>query len=219
MTLRSGILARFGLVVGSATACLVLALGASSARSAPRADDDDDDKLEQRQVARQAFVENCLMCHGEDMTSRQRLTPKQWTAEVEKMIGWGTPLPLERKDGLIAYLSETYPAGRPAPPPERITPEAALASDRQDAPEAAARVTRADPRRGEALFARDCASCHGPGARGGEIGINLVSSPILVREDQFRATLHGGKRRMPGFATVLDEEAQSDLLAWLRQAR
>jgi len=219
MNLRPGILARFGLVVAWVTACLVLALGASLARSAPRDGDDDDEKLEQRQVARQAFVENCLMCHGEDMTSRQRLTPKQWTAEVEKMIGWGTPLPLERKDGLIAYLSETYPAGQTAPPPERITPEAALASDRQDAPEAAARVVRSDPRRGETLFAQNCAACHGPGARGGEIGINLVSSPILVREAEFRATLHGGKRRMPSFAYVLDEKAQSDLLAWLRQAR
>lgn len=217
MNLRA-ILARFGLVASLATACVVLTLGVSPVRSSPR-DDDDDEKLEQRQIARQAFVDNCLMCHGEDMTSRQRLTTKQWTTEVEKMVGWGTPLPPERKDGLIAYLSETYPAGQPVPPPERITPEAALALDRQDAPEAAQRVLQADPHRGQALFTQHCAVCHGPGARGGEIGINLVTTPILVREDEFRTTLHGGKRRMPGFSTVLDEKAQSDLLAWLRQAR
>ncbi len=219
MTLRSRILARFGLVTASGIAFLALALGASQARSAPRGDDDDEDKAEARQVAKQAFVENCLMCHGEDMTSRQRLTAKQWTAEVEKMVSWGTPLPPDRKDGLIAYLSETYPPSKAAAPTERITPEAALALDRQDAPEAAPRVVRADPKRGESLFTQHCAVCHGPAARGGEIGINLVTTPILVREDEYRTTLHQGKRRMPSFAAVLDDKAQSDLLAWLRQAR
>ena len=38
-----------------------------------------------------SFVENCLMCHGEDMTTRQRLTTKQWTAEVEKMVDGARP--------------------------------------------------------------------------------------------------------------------------------
>jgi len=46
------------------------------------------------------------MCHGEDMTTRQRLTTKQWTAEVEKMIGWGSPLPPDRKQPLIDHLAD-----------------------------------------------------------------------------------------------------------------
>ena len=31
----------------------------------------------------------CLPCHSSDMLSQQRLTEKQWTAEVDKMIRWG----------------------------------------------------------------------------------------------------------------------------------
>ena len=205
-----------GLLIGLVVASVALTLGtASPARSS--VDDDDEDKAEQRVVAERAFVENCLMCHGADMTSRQRLTPKQWSAEVEKMIGWGTPLPAERKTGLIAYLSETYPPTRAAAPVERITPEAALATDRQDAPATATSLLKADVTHGSALFTQHCVVCHGPEARGGAIGINLVAKPVLVREDEFRATLTHGRRRMPNFVAVIDPQGQADLLAYLRQ--
>jgi len=123
MTLRSRFLLGLGMTTALIASTVALTLAASPARSSFI--DDDDEKAEARQVAEQAFRENCLMCHGADMTSRQRLTPKQWTVEVEKMIGWGTPLPPERKDGLIAYLSETYPTTLAPAPVERITPDAA----------------------------------------------------------------------------------------------
>ncbi len=203
--------------MGLTTVAVALALAVGPARSSFI--DDDDEKAEARQVAEQAFRENCLMCHGADMTSRQRLTPKQWTAEVEKMVGWGTPLPPERKDGLIAYLSETYPPTKPADPTERITPDTALATDRQDAPSAATSLAGADLTHGSSLFTQHCVVCHGPEARGGEVGVNLVAKPILVREDEFRATLTQGRRRMPSFTPVIDPQGQADLLAYLRQRR
>ena len=31
----------------------------------------------------------CLHCHSADMVRQQRLNEKQWTAEVNKMAGWG----------------------------------------------------------------------------------------------------------------------------------
>lgn len=212
------LLLRMLLACGLVAALATLAAGTSPPAGTTR-DDDDDEKAERRQLANQAFVENCLMCHGADMTTRQRLTPKQWTAEVEKMIGWGTPLPLDRKDALIAYLSEQYPPTKSPEPIERITPDAALATDRQDAPAAASSLAAADPAHGSALFTQHCVVCHGPEARGGEIGVNLVTRPILVREDEFRATLTQGRRRMPSFAPVLDARGQADLLAYLRQRR
>ena len=217
MNLR-GLLFPFSLTAGACTLVALVLTSAGQAR--PTLDDDDDDeKAEARFVAQQAFTENCLMCHGEEMTSRQRLTPKQWTAEVEKMIGWGTPLPPERKDGLIAYLSESYPTGKPTPPAARLTPAEALATDRQDAPGAAVAIDEADLHCGAALFVQHCVVCHGPNARGGEIGVNLVTKPILVRDDEFHALLHQGLRRMPSFAPVLDTKAETDLLAYLRQTR
>ena len=216
MNLR-GMLFPFGLSTGAfAVAALVLT---SAGLARPTLDDDDDEKAEARQIAHQGFVENCLMCHGEEMTSRQRLTAKQWTAEVEKMMGWGSPLPPERKDGLIAYLTESYPNGKATPPAARMAPADALASDRQDAPGVAVAIDGADPQRGAALFVQHCVACHGPNARGGEIGVNLVTKPILVRDDEFHTLLHQGLRRMPSFAPVLDPKAETDLLAYLRQTR
>ena len=216
MIRRSLLLRRLGFVAGLACAGLALlvasTLAANSARSANR-DDDDDDRLERRQTAETAFTENCLMCHGAELTTGQRLTAKQWSAEVEKMVGWGSPLPPDRKDVLIAFLSESYPSTEPQSALERIRPEAALALDHQNAPE----PLDANPAHGAALFTQHCAVCHGPTARGGEIGVNLVTTPILTRGAEFRGVLHDGKRRMPNFATVLDQPAQTDLLAYLRQ--
>ena len=206
-------LAGLALVAG-----LVAAPWAAPAYPSAR-DDDDEEKQERREVSRRAFVENCLMCHGEDMTTRQRLTTKQWTAEVEKMVGWGAPVPPERKQPLIDYLAETYPHTGPASAVERIAPDRASALDRQDSPDAAKGLATADAARGGALFATHCASCHGAAGLGGEIGINLVEKPVLLREDEFRAVLREGRRRMPAFHAVLDADGPSELLAWLRGRR
>jgi mono/diheme cytochrome c family protein len=181
-----------------------------------KADDDDEEREIRRVEARRSFVENCLMCHGEDMTTRQRLTTKQWTAEVEKMVGWGSPLPPDRKQPLIDYLGETYPSTQPAPPLERIAADRALALDPQPEPRT---LPGAEPARGEALFAVHCAVCHGPTAKGAEMGTNLVEKPVLLRDDEFRALIKDGRRRMPGFTAVLDDAKQADLLAWLRRQR
>jgi hypothetical protein len=50
----------------------------------------------------------CLHCHSADMIRQQRLTEKQWTAEMTKMIGWGAAVPEDKKDALIAYLFEHF---------------------------------------------------------------------------------------------------------------
>ena len=159
------------------------------------------------------------MCHGEDMTTRQRLTTKQWTAEVEKMVTWGAPLPPEGKQPMIDFLAETYPLTRAATAPERISPSKIAEQDRADSTKIAPTIDASQARRGEALFATHCASCHGPVAKGGEIGINLVDKPILIRDDEFRAVIREGRRKMPAFAAVLDVDRQSELLAWLRRQR
>ena len=51
------------------------------------------------------------------------------------------------------------------------------------------------------------------------MGTNLVEKPVLLRDDEFRALIKDGRRRMPGFAAVLDDAKQADLLAWLRRQR
>ena len=69
-----------------------------------------------KEVADQA----CLNCHSADITLQQRLTEKQWTAAVEKMVRWGAPLAEDRKNALIAYLVEHF-----GPDNDRFEPVAA----------------------------------------------------------------------------------------------
>ncbi|MBX6316653.1 MAG: cytochrome c, partial [Isosphaeraceae bacterium] len=138
---RWSALGRSALVLGGAL--LVVALGSSAVwrgqalghPPSPAGQDpaDEEEREYQRRVMRIAFEENCLICHSEEMTTAQRLTPTQWAAEVEKMVNWGAPLPAEQKPDLIAYLAAEYPAEKPRPTPARLTPEQIEALSAQDA--------------------------------------------------------------------------------------
>ena len=58
----------------------------------------------------------CYACHSADLLVQQRLTPKQWTATVEKMMRWGAVVPAEKKTPVIDYLSRHFG------PTNRFTP-------------------------------------------------------------------------------------------------
>jgi hypothetical protein len=47
----------------------------------------------------------CLVCHSSDMLRQQRLTEKQWTASVAKMVGWGAALSDTERTALVPYLA------------------------------------------------------------------------------------------------------------------
>lgn len=168
-------------------------------------------------MGRQSFTENCLMCHGEEMTTGQRLTAKQWNTEVEKMIGWGSPVPPEQKAPLIGYLIGRYSDKVPPAPAERMTLEQALASVEPTPSEAD--LAGGDPTRGAALYTANCATCHGADGRGAELGTNLVQRSVLLRPSEFDEVVRKGRRRMPGFAAALSAAQEADLLAWLRTLR
>jgi len=175
---------------------------------------DDPERQEQLELGRRAFQENCLMCHADDMTVRLRLTPTQWTTEVDKMIGWGAPVPPEQKEDLVAYLTSAFSSHQPHLPLERITPAKALVTI---APFGSA--PPGDPGRGGSLYASQCATCHGPDARGAELGTNLVEKPILLRPAEFLSVVRAGRRRMPGFEKALSDSQAAEVLAWLREKR
>ena len=50
----------------------------------------------------------CYACHSADLIAQQRLTEKQWTAAVEKMIRWGAAVDEKDKAAMIAYLSKHF---------------------------------------------------------------------------------------------------------------
>jgi mono/diheme cytochrome c family protein len=50
----------------------------------------------------------CLQCHSADMVRQQRLTEKQWNAELDKMVKWGAALKDEDRPALFTYLSSRF---------------------------------------------------------------------------------------------------------------
>lgn len=50
----------------------------------------------------------CYTCHAADLMAQQRLTEKQWTATVEKMMRWGAAVSDNDKPVVIAYLAKHF---------------------------------------------------------------------------------------------------------------
>jgi cytochrome c553 len=71
--------------------------------------------------ARALLEANCVACHSVDYVTQQRLTEKQWQAEVQKMRKFGAPLGDDEAAALAGYLGRNWPADlaerRPAPVP------------------------------------------------------------------------------------------------------
>lgn len=176
---------------------------------------DADDEREFRRVLAQRLVrENCLICHAEEMIASQRLTPKQWKAEVEKMEGWGTPLPKEHEQVVIDYLTESFSATASPGKLKRLSLRQVL--ENEPTVVAASARAKVDLESAAQLYARNCANCHGSDAQGADLGPNLVEKPILHRRDAYLAIVRDGLRRMPGFVQALDTKAEEEILAWLR---
>ena len=92
------------IVVGSLVVVLasstLLGLSSGPSRGAPP---DDEDARERKAFATRALAENCAICHSLDIVESQRLTSKQWQAEVEKMVGWGSPIAVEQRPLVIEF--------------------------------------------------------------------------------------------------------------------
>jgi hypothetical protein len=59
---------------------------------------------------------SCFPCHSADLLVQQRLTEKQWTASVDKMIRWGAVVKESDKPAMIAYLAKNFgPANKFTP--------------------------------------------------------------------------------------------------------
>ncbi|HEX7021431.1 MAG TPA: c-type cytochrome, partial [Trueperaceae bacterium] len=70
---------------------------------------------------------------------------------------------------------------------------------------------------GQALFAQNCASCHGPAGQGGA-GPRLAGNPRLADDSYVRQTIRNGRGMMPAFGGRLSETQLSSLIGYLQQA-
>jgi cytochrome c1 len=67
-------------------------------------------------AGKQLVEASCFPCHSADMLVQQRLSDKQWTTEVDKMIRWGAVVKDSDKAAMIAYLSKSFgPANKFTP--------------------------------------------------------------------------------------------------------
>lgn len=80
-----------------------------------------------------------------------------------------------------------------------------------------------DVARGETLFARNCAGCHGRAGGGdgyrllGPDPANLTLSSTSKKSDtELLRTIHGGKPNMPAWKGNLSEKQSRDVLAYVR---
>ena len=62
---------------------------------------------------------SCLICHSAEIIQGQRLSRETWLKEVEKMAGWGAPIPAAEREALVDYLFRHYSPDTPLPEPER----------------------------------------------------------------------------------------------------
>ena len=70
-----------------------------------------------------------------------------------------------------------------------------------------------DPANGEAIFADNCAVCHGADALGGSgpdiAGITPSAEDVNI--------IQNGEDEMPGFADTLSDQDIADVLSWLEE--
>lgn len=176
--------------------------------------DVDDERKERLLLGQRSFENNCLMCHGAELSRQNRLTAGQWSAEIEKMIDWGAPVPDDERSVLHEYLVDQFGSTVPRTNPGRVVPTRRLKSLPELLP-----LSVGNPELGERLYRVHCLNCHGSEGQGGEPGSNLVDHPVLLEPEPFRSVVRDGSGKMPGFADVLSEDDTDALLGWLRQRR
>jgi mono/diheme cytochrome c family protein len=191
-------------------------LGLSSGRSRGAPPDEEEAKA-RRVFAARALAENCAFCHGLDLVESQRLTSKQWQTEIEKMVGWGAPITDDQRSLLVEFLAAEYPINARPIEPRKLTVAQALDQILPLPP--AAGALKGKPDRGRDIYARNCANCHGAEGQGADLGPTVVERPVLVRPGEFTEMVRKGRGRMPGFVSLLDRQAEADLLSWLVERR
>lgn len=100
--------------------------------------------------------------------------------------------------GLVALLLASCGTG-----PDRQAQAAILTAAQQGQPE------------GHALYRQHCAGCHGLEAGGG-LGPRLLANPRVQNGDYVAQVVAVGRRAMPGFGDVLEEDELEATLRFVR---
>ena len=164
---------------------------------------------------RDAFAVACLSCHSASYINMQPpLNQAKWEEVARKMVKvYAAPISEDQVTPIAQYLVAVKESGRgdlgeslvPAPPAKQRTVK--LATDTRSA----------DAKRGEALFATNCASCHGPhGAGDGLAAKTQLPPPTDLTSHRFAtealaaAITHGvPATAMPGYPDLSDDDLRA----------
>ena len=149
---------------------------------------------------REVFATACLSCHSTRyITMQPKLSAAKWEESVQKMIKtYGAAVAENQVGPIVQYLMTTKESGKTASweslavvPPSGAIPAVKLTDD----PEML--------RRGETLYLKNCASCHGnKGAGDGFSAPTLLPRPTDLRTGRYsaHALMESIYRGVPGTA-------------------
>ena len=169
-------------------------------------------------AGREAFAAACLSCHSTTyITMQPPLSAAKWEETVVKMTKvYAAPIQPEQIPQIVQYvLAATKAAGASAfqeartLAPAVAIPQVALSREPEQ--------RKADAKRGEALFATNCASCHGAtGAGDGASAATQLPHPTNLRTTRFStAALAAAIARgvpataMPGFPDLSADDLRA----------
>jgi cytochrome c oxidase cbb3-type subunit 3 len=128
----------------------------------------------------------CGGCHSPDMVRGRGRTREQWSEVVSSMIGRGAKGTPEEFSQVIDYLANNLGPNQTA---ANSASQRGHATHRFEAGPNDEQVADASAAaRGQSLYKSDCAGCHGPMARGGSEGPDLVRS-VIVLHDRYGSAL------------------------------
>ena len=64
-------------------------------------------------AGKDVLLRACTSCHSAVLITQQRKPPEEWVKTVDKMVGWGAPLPPQEKQTLVDYLAALHPVSPP----------------------------------------------------------------------------------------------------------
>lgn len=171
----------------------------------------------------------CAACHGVEVIVPRGMTRPEWGQVIASMVAKGAKGTDEEFAQVLDYLATNFPPTKAAPPgasagaqairtPGAPTRGAGILAAGNEGKQV---VDEAAAGRGKNLFVAQCSSCHGPNARGGEEGPDLVRS-VLVLHDRYGSTLgpflaKGHPMKSGAESSTLTQAQVEDLSHFLHQ--
>ncbi len=166
---------------------------------------------------REAFAIACLSCHSTTyVTMQPPLSAAKWEEVVVKMTKvYAAPIAAEQIPQIVQYIMASKEAGSRELQETRTNTHAAEVPAVAVALAPAQRA--ADLKRGEALFATNCASCHGAGGAGdGPSAQSQLPHPTNLKDTRFStealaaAVVRGvPATAMPGFPNLSADDLRA----------